>query len=276
MWAKTKTRQTTVSSVKQHSGFTIVELLIVIVVIGILATITVVAYNGVKNRAWASSLNSTLTQASKKIQLWHADNGSTYPATIAEAGLTEPSNISFQYTNDNSGSPADYCLTATREGMSYYVGDGGVIQEGICPGHNLLVWEKTKPGAPTPIPNAILDTSVFRVSTASMRLNPGNVAPLLRGNPYTGEEGQTYTVSLWILSDSNWNGLGGNSKIRFGRNPDGAWMQSCSYNGVKLTWTQVSCSFTLTSTVTGVIISVGNDGTVGNIWLDDISVSRSE
>ncbi len=41
MWAKHK----------QHSGFTIVELLIVIVVIGILAAITVVAFNGVQERA---------------------------------------------------------------------------------------------------------------------------------------------------------------------------------------------------------------------------------
>jgi prepilin-type N-terminal cleavage/methylation domain-containing protein len=35
-------------------GFTIVELLIVIVVIGILATIVIVAYNGVINRGYVS------------------------------------------------------------------------------------------------------------------------------------------------------------------------------------------------------------------------------
>lgn len=36
---------------KSVSGFTIVELLIVIIVIAILATISVVAYNGVQQRA---------------------------------------------------------------------------------------------------------------------------------------------------------------------------------------------------------------------------------
>ena len=36
---------------KTKSGFTIVELLIVIVVIGILAAITIVAYNGIQSRA---------------------------------------------------------------------------------------------------------------------------------------------------------------------------------------------------------------------------------
>jgi prepilin-type N-terminal cleavage/methylation domain-containing protein len=44
---------------KSH-GFTIVELLIVIVVIGILAAITVVAYNGVQDRARVSRANSEL------------------------------------------------------------------------------------------------------------------------------------------------------------------------------------------------------------------------
>ena len=35
----------------KNTGFTIVELLIVIVIIGILAAITIVAYNGIQNRA---------------------------------------------------------------------------------------------------------------------------------------------------------------------------------------------------------------------------------
>lgn len=41
-------------------GFTIVELLIVIVVIGILAAIVIVAYQGVTNRANDSAIKATL------------------------------------------------------------------------------------------------------------------------------------------------------------------------------------------------------------------------
>lgn len=45
---------------KSTSGFTIVELLTVIVVIAILATITIVAFNGVQTRAQASAIISSL------------------------------------------------------------------------------------------------------------------------------------------------------------------------------------------------------------------------
>ena len=50
---------------KTTSGFTIVELLIVIVVIAILATISVIAYNGLQNSAHDSVVQSDLTQFTK-------------------------------------------------------------------------------------------------------------------------------------------------------------------------------------------------------------------
>jgi prepilin-type N-terminal cleavage/methylation domain-containing protein len=49
-------------------GFTIVELLIVIVVIGILAAITIVAYNGIQNRANDSAIQTDLNNVAKKIR----------------------------------------------------------------------------------------------------------------------------------------------------------------------------------------------------------------
>jgi len=56
-------------TLKLQKGFTIVELLIVIVVIGILAAITIVAYNGVQERARVSSANSDLNLLNKAIQV---------------------------------------------------------------------------------------------------------------------------------------------------------------------------------------------------------------
>lgn len=48
-------------------GFTIVELLIVIVVIGILAAITIVAYNGIQDRARTTSRDADISQYYKAV-----------------------------------------------------------------------------------------------------------------------------------------------------------------------------------------------------------------
>lgn len=61
------------------SGFTIVELLIVIVVIAILAAITIVAYNGIQSRANDSRIKTAVGQIEKSIQLYVAEYGPLSP-----------------------------------------------------------------------------------------------------------------------------------------------------------------------------------------------------
>lgn len=70
---------------KLRSGFTIVELLIVIVVIGILAAIVIVAYQGVQGRANDVSVQSDLGSMAETLQI-SAANSSQYP--YDEAGLS--------------------------------------------------------------------------------------------------------------------------------------------------------------------------------------------
>jgi prepilin-type N-terminal cleavage/methylation domain-containing protein len=64
----------------KNRGFTIVELLIVIVVIAILAAITVVAYNGVRNQADDAALKADLRSVGNQLQLAATDNSDVYPA----------------------------------------------------------------------------------------------------------------------------------------------------------------------------------------------------
>lgn len=67
----------------KQTGFTIVELLIVIVVIGILASITVVAFNGIQQRARDVARTSDIVAVQKAIEIYRADNG-FYPSVAAD------------------------------------------------------------------------------------------------------------------------------------------------------------------------------------------------
>ena len=56
-------------------GFTVVELLVVIVVLGVLASITIVAYNGVSARADDTKMKASMNQLEKAMQQFYADTG---------------------------------------------------------------------------------------------------------------------------------------------------------------------------------------------------------
>lgn len=63
---------------QKQKGFTLVELLIVIVVIAILAAISVVAYNGIQNRAEVSKTANAISAYKKGLMMYKADKG-VYP-----------------------------------------------------------------------------------------------------------------------------------------------------------------------------------------------------
>jgi prepilin-type N-terminal cleavage/methylation domain-containing protein len=72
-----------------RKGFTIVELLIVIVVIAILAAISIVAYNGIQQRARDAERSQELSQLQKALEVYHADMGG-YPKCGAVPATTGP------------------------------------------------------------------------------------------------------------------------------------------------------------------------------------------
>lgn len=96
---------------KTKSGFTIVELLIVIVVIGILASITVVAFNGIQERAKVSIAQSELSNLSKATQIYFIDNG-RYPNTIEWAEVFKAANM-YENTRDSTKKTFMICRNAT-------------------------------------------------------------------------------------------------------------------------------------------------------------------
>lgn len=106
-------------------GFTIVELLVVIVVIAILATISFVVYNGIRDRANNSIAQADAANATKAIKLFYSEIG-TYPTALqcpAVAGTSvcvTPSNgTTFTYSANNAATPPTYSLTTNRGSIRY-------------------------------------------------------------------------------------------------------------------------------------------------------------
>lgn len=102
------------NKIKQQ-GFTIVELLIVIVVIGILAAITIVAYNGVQQRAKTTQAQTNATQAQKIAESYNAEPlVNKYPAISADfsAGPTAKLPTSLAMTKGGGLAGTTYTTAA--------------------------------------------------------------------------------------------------------------------------------------------------------------------
>lgn len=127
--------------VYMKKGFTIVELLIVVVVIAILAAITIVAYNGIQNQTHDSVVQSELRQMGIKITEYHLRHNDTYPLANASqlGGLgVHPSRESYgsHYPSGSTFYNFLYCynnsenkfalFAASRSGNTYYFQDGSV------------------------------------------------------------------------------------------------------------------------------------------------------
>ena len=95
----------------KNQGFTIVELLIVVVVIAILAAITIVSYNGITNKANASSAKSLASSIQKKVELFQADKG-RYPINLGEMSTASDSDKSW-YITTNTITPDGAAPTST-------------------------------------------------------------------------------------------------------------------------------------------------------------------
>lgn len=116
-----------------QKAFTIVELLIVIVVIAILAAITLVAYNGIRERAEQSAAETAVAQAARKIEAAAAASvDGLYPADITSTGL---SSAEYQYSRSADG--LSFCVTTVyNNSLPYNVAKGKAPAYGPCDGHN--------------------------------------------------------------------------------------------------------------------------------------------
>lgn len=79
---------------KAPSGFTIVELIVVVVVIAILSSVTVLSYNGVTNRADTSQVSALVQEWSTTLNMYKSTTGSYPKGNLDYVCLGKPGEFS--------------------------------------------------------------------------------------------------------------------------------------------------------------------------------------
>jgi prepilin-type N-terminal cleavage/methylation domain-containing protein len=268
---------------KAQKGFTIVELLIVIVVIAILAAITIVAYNGIQERARNASAQSAASQAARKIAVYAALNSDQYPPSLAAADIQNPNNI-LQYTGGGAG----YCVTATTQNVSYFQSNTSQVAKGACPGHGL----NGSPVITNMMPNGSFETGTggWGTSSASIQRSTSNAASGAYSIEVTGtstsgsgdlritgatqtamslglEPGKTYTLSARVTyPDAVAGDFNRSPRILVWYSTDGSqWIETFGPKAPAAAGTYtVSHTFTLPSNTTGILLGAGVASTMVN------------
>ncbi|HJP80968.1 MAG TPA: prepilin-type N-terminal cleavage/methylation domain-containing protein [Candidatus Saccharimonadales bacterium] len=136
---------TNIKKMKDERGFTIVELLIVIVVIAILAAITIVAYNGIQQRAHTTAQKTSAENLAKKIEAFNAVNNA-YPKydtsgniTTALNGLTDSS---LQGSGITIGTPSASTGDGTVQ-LRLCTAASPVAGTTVPTGYGVFIWDST-------------------------------------------------------------------------------------------------------------------------------------
>ena len=104
------------SSSKRSRGFTLVELIIVIIIIGIIATLAIPQFIDSTVDAQEATLLGDLAVMRNAINLYYHQHSSTYPGAVKEDGTGDVTNQLAQYTD------ADGKTSATLDRALYPFG----------------------------------------------------------------------------------------------------------------------------------------------------------
>jgi general secretion pathway protein G len=91
---------------RRHRGFTLVELILAVTIVGILGTLAIVGFQGYRDRIKLDQAVSDLVMLSVSIGEFKADNR-RFPADLAEIGkdaMLDPWGHAYQYVDHSDGS----------------------------------------------------------------------------------------------------------------------------------------------------------------------------
>ena len=112
------THQATPGRIRKSKGFSLMEVMITIAILGLLAAIAFPSYQSYIIRGNRSAAQSFMLEVASKQERYLLDSR-TYAADIATLGMTVPSSVSANYTITSGpvvGPPPGYTVTAVPIG----------------------------------------------------------------------------------------------------------------------------------------------------------------
>ncbi len=89
---------------RNHAGFTLVEILIVVIILGILAAIVIPQFTNASSSAKSSSVQSTLQSIRSQLELYKIQHSDTPPTvTLMWTALTGPTDSTGNTSTTNGG-----------------------------------------------------------------------------------------------------------------------------------------------------------------------------
>ena len=122
---------------REESGFTLIEMLIVLVIIGILLAIAVPSYLGFKDRASKSAAQANVRSAVPAVEAYYADTGHYTNMALASGDAPDTGGLKgidagVKLTVVSAGA-STYCISNTQGGFTYYKnGPAGDITTTVC------------------------------------------------------------------------------------------------------------------------------------------------